>query len=608
MAAISQSLGEQIHEELSCSICLELFTKPKVLPCQHTFCQDCLKDHVEVRTPLECPNCRQSFSLPPRGVTALPDNHLVASLCGRIVQQSFSAADKPKFREPSTSSDQCNFHPGEQLSLYCEECCVPLCVTCLDEAHRGHSTMSLKMAAQERRKSVQTLVVEGRDVVETYCSLLRDLRDKEKFLTEQKNLTESSITAAFNETIQTLTENKNGLVSKVEDRYALNLESIQSQRDDILSKVAEISAACDNAERTIQQKGRMSSDLEVSMNRLVGKYKGRAEQSPKQAKVAVFQCVEVTVPPLGFVTVQSISLPDSHGSSEAMGDHRHDPPQILKFGGRGSDKGKFDRPHGITVSKDGLVFVSDYGNERIQSFNLQGTFLHQFPTVVSEQGMFKSLMSTKQRMKPEDVSKDKDGNLWVVGSDRSAEYAIHYTPRGKLLTKIDLKRTGRQRKITVDTIRNNIIITETSGSTTPQGVLCVYRPDGTLERTVGGQQKMERPQYININKGGHIFVTHFMNSCVNVYREDGHLLSVFGGEGSGEGELKYPGGICTNSSGNIIVADKGNKNVVVYDKTGNFLRYVSGVEGRPVAVAMAPKGQLLVTDDIHNTVTIFHDY
>ncbi|XP_078661714.1 tripartite motif-containing protein 2-like [Branchiostoma floridae x Branchiostoma belcheri] len=172
MAAMSQSLGEQIHEELSCSICLELFTRPKVLPCQHTFCQDCLQDHVEVRTPLECPNCRQPFSLPPGGVPALPDNHLVASLCGRIIKQSFPSTDKKK--QP-TSSEQCNFHSGEQLSLYCDECNVPLCVTCLDEAHRGHSTMSLKRASQKRRASVQTLIGEGRDVVETYCSLLRDL-------------------------------------------------------------------------------------------------------------------------------------------------------------------------------------------------------------------------------------------------------------------------------------------------------------------------------------------------------------------------------------------------------------------------------------------------
>ncbi|XP_019642614.1 PREDICTED: tripartite motif-containing protein 3-like [Branchiostoma belcheri] len=601
MAAMSQSLGEQIHEELSCSICLELFTRPKVLPCQHTFCQDCLQDHVEVRTPLECPNCRQPFSLPPGGVPALPDNHLVASLCGRIIKQSFPSSIDKK-RQP-TSSEQCSFHPGEQLSLYCEECTVQLCMTCLDEAHRGHSTMSLKRASQERRASVQTLIGEGRDVIETYCGLLRDLRDKEKFLTDQKTLTESSIHVAFNQTVQMLTENRNGLLAKVEQRYTLNMETIQGQRDDILSTVSEISAACDNAEVTMQQKGRTSFDQEIGLKRLVGKYKGRAGQHPTEAKVAVFQTVEVKVPPLGFVTVQSISLPDSQGVSK-------DPPrtQSVKFGGRGSDQGKFDRPHGVTVSKDGLVFVSDYGNERIQCFNLQGTFLHQFPTVVSVQGVFKSLVTAKQRMKPEDLSMDRDGNLWVVGSDNSAEYAVQYSPRGKLLTKIDLKRTGRQRKIAIDTIRNNVIITETSGSMSPQGVLCVYRPDGTLERTLGGQHKMARPEYISVNKGGHIFVSHFMASCVYVFREDGHMLSVFGGEGSREGELKYPGGICTDSSGNIIVADKGNKNVAVFDRTGNFLRYITSVEGRPVAVAMAPKGQLVVTDDIHNTVTILYSY
>ncbi|XP_066279129.1 uncharacterized protein [Branchiostoma lanceolatum] len=59
MAAASTSLGEQISEELSCSICLEQCTRPKVLPCQHTFCQDCLQDYTRGKKRFQCPNCRQ---------------------------------------------------------------------------------------------------------------------------------------------------------------------------------------------------------------------------------------------------------------------------------------------------------------------------------------------------------------------------------------------------------------------------------------------------------------------------------------------------------------------------------------------------------------------
>ena len=41
---------------------------------------------------------------------------------------------------------------------------------------------------------------------------------------------------------------------------------------------------------------------------------------------------------------------------------------VHEFGGRGSDLGRFDRPMGICVDDDGLVYVADEGNRRVQIF------------------------------------------------------------------------------------------------------------------------------------------------------------------------------------------------------------------------------------------------
>ena len=41
---------------------------------------------------------------------------------------------------------------------------------------------------------------------------------------------------------------------------------------------------------------------------------------------------------------------------------------VHEFGGRGSDPGKFDRPCGICVDNDGLVYVADCSNRRVQVF------------------------------------------------------------------------------------------------------------------------------------------------------------------------------------------------------------------------------------------------
>eukprot|EP00058_Branchiostoma_floridae_P013387 XP_002598875.1 hypothetical protein BRAFLDRAFT_90099 [Branchiostoma floridae] len=92
MAAAPSSLGTDFREELTCSICLELFTRPKVLPCMHTFCQDCLQGINVARRemPFKCPLCHRQVKLPPQGVEGLPDNHLITTLCERLQQVTLS--------------------------------------------------------------------------------------------------------------------------------------------------------------------------------------------------------------------------------------------------------------------------------------------------------------------------------------------------------------------------------------------------------------------------------------------------------------------------------------------------------------------------------------
>ena len=63
-------------------------------------------------------------------------------------------------------------------------------------------------------------------------------------------------------------------------------------------------------------------------------------------------------------------------------------PQVLKFdangklmtkwGGQGTAPGKFDTPHSIVVNQEGLIYVADRQNRRIQIFDNTGTYIKEW--------------------------------------------------------------------------------------------------------------------------------------------------------------------------------------------------------------------------------------
>ncbi|XP_035660710.1 tripartite motif-containing protein 2-like [Branchiostoma floridae] len=417
MAAALSSLREDICEDLTCSICLELFTRPKMLPCQHTFCQDCIQHLVGGGIFFLCPYCRQLTRIPAQGVPGLPDNRMASSLCRKLKRQ-------------------------------------------LGEIRPGHS---------------------------------------------------GSILAGTSRNV----------------------------------------AALDAGQR--------------------------------------------------------------HGNQQQT------EPSRIMIGGEGSRKGEFRCAVGVAVSDEGEIFVADHRNQRIQVFTLRGAFVRQFPTVVPDE---------ETMMNPDDVALDGEGNLWVVGKQFVVEkpdstgFAVRYTKQGIVQEKFDLLGIRWYRGVAVDTRRNHILITQTVGDWDNQDKLCgevhVFRADGTLVGTVGAhnswwgylfrRQRLKYPAFLTVDGDGNVFVTDCENHCVFVYNEDGQFLFQFGGEGSGDGQLNDPQGICTDSAGNIVVADMGNGRVEMFDKTGKFLRHVATDAQRPLAVAMATQGQLVVTDMHHDIVTIFGNY
>ncbi|XP_041360628.1 uncharacterized protein LOC121376909 [Gigantopelta aegis] len=56
-----------VDVEVCCNLCLDVFTDPRGLFCGHTFCLQCLQNHIKTsarRKSFQCPNCRTMIKIP----------------------------------------------------------------------------------------------------------------------------------------------------------------------------------------------------------------------------------------------------------------------------------------------------------------------------------------------------------------------------------------------------------------------------------------------------------------------------------------------------------------------------------------------------------------
>ena len=282
-----QTLLNNLHEEVSCSVCMCKYTDPKQLPCLHSFCLHCLNGIQRTsgrRDKIACPECREEFNVPDNGnLAALPTNFRINSLldvlaikecsttgvkcgnCDEITKQSHYCfqcyafwceeciglhnrmkANKDHYAlalEDFQDQDFENIlkrpefcampgHEKKEMEFFCKICEVAICNACALTDHDGHGKILLELAANERKLKVVSAIESPRKRAQTKRSKITKLDECHNEVQEQAARVKKNVQKLADSIIATIEAKKLEIFDDVERRTKASLQKIEKQKEE----------------------------------------------------------------------------------------------------------------------------------------------------------------------------------------------------------------------------------------------------------------------------------------------------------------------------------------------------------------------------------------
>jgi sugar lactone lactonase YvrE len=273
---------------------------------------------------------------------------------------------------------------------------------------------------------------------------------------------------------------------------------------------------------------------------------------------------------------------------------------ISQFGSSGTGNGQFKTPNGTGVDSSGNIWVVDQGNNRIQKFNSSGSWLVTVPASGCTNGSPPACTAGSgngQFNQPSGASVDSSGNVWV--DDTNNNRIQEFNSSGSFVLTFGTAcghscsngQFNLPNGIGVDG-SGNVWVSDTGNARVQE-----FNGSGSFITTFGssgsgnGQFGAASPVGIAIN-GGNIWVVDKANNRVQQFNSSGVYQSQFGSAGAGNGQFNLPHSIAIDSSGKLWVTDMTNTRVQEFNSSGSYLSQFgsSGTGNAQFNSSTSPKG------------------
>ena len=307
---------EDLEKEVTCAVCQEHYTDPKIFPCLHYYCKQCIL-RLDIRTgknkPFSCPECRKDTTLPEGGVEELKSaffinrlksmyvkhkkalskqahceictNHkaLAEAFCQQcdkfackscmhmhsVMKAAFDGhkivsidellkikAEEVVPRNPAHS--KCQVH-GELLKIYCFDCNKLICRDCTVKDHKDHNIEFNNVAADNKKKELMESLKPLREVEDSLSRTLKKVSHTEHEVEAQGDSVANTIETSFEELHTILETRKQQLLEEAGRRVREKMENLKGQEKNLSIASAEVRSLIDYTEQCV----RLCSDDEV---------------------------------------------------------------------------------------------------------------------------------------------------------------------------------------------------------------------------------------------------------------------------------------------------------------------------------------------------------
>uniref|UniRef100_A0A8C5DWS5 Tripartite motif-containing protein 2 n=1 Tax=Gouania willdenowi TaxID=441366 RepID=A0A8C5DWS5_GOUWI len=608
-SSIPSPVVRQIDKQfLICSICLDRYENPKVLPCLHTFCERCLQNYIPAHSlTLSCPVCRQTSILPEKGVAALQNNFFITNLMD-VLQRTPDSCNKEASALNNITSVatgqllSCPNHGGSVMEFYCPPCETAMCQECTSGEHGEHPTVPLKDVVEQHKASLQEQLNDVKKRLPEIDSALQMLSEILMQLTNQKTSIEEDIHHTFDELQKTLNVRKSVLLMELEVNFGLKQKVLQAQLDALLQGQEGIISSCNFTEQALSH----GTEAEVLLvkkqmsERLIELANQELPLQPEENNQLDFLIetdgVKKSIHNLGTVLTTNAVASESVATGEGLRLCVVGVPTSITITTKDKD-GELCKMGNAVIAADISSPDGSKGDGEILD-NKNGTYEYLF-TAPKEGTFHLSLRLYDQHIKGSpykvkvtksiDVSPTSDGvkkRLKSPGSGHIRQKAIK--------RPASMYSTGRRKE---NPIEDDLIFRIEK---IHQYMIKIYCTKG---RNKG---EFTNLQGVAASSVGKVLIADSNNQCVQIFSNDGLFKSRFGVRGRTPGQLQRPTGVAVHPNGDIIIADYDNKWVSVFSSEGKFKNKIgSGKLMGPKGVSVDRNGHIIVVDNKACSVFIF---